>query len=442
MTKKISLISLAIPIFFEITLFVALGFFDIYFLGQVSDSAAGAAGAANQIISIAAILFSVISAGTGVLISQFIGAKEREEVHKTVVVSYVIITMIGVVTSLFLIVFSEPLLKIIGIGPTLMAHGKIYLQIVGSFMIFQALLNVGTVTMRSHGYAKETLFITALMNVINIVGDAILIFGLFGFPQMGAAGVAIATSLSRTVAAFISLIFVLRRITPYSKFRYIKHFPSYILKKLLKIGLPSAMESLSYNASQLVITSIILYNLGETMYVARTYVWTIASLGFTFSIAIGQANQMLLGRYIGEKDFEKADKECMKNLKIALVFATFIGAFFLIFGEQLMGIFTDNPEIIAAGTTVLIIQALLEPGRTFNIVVINGLRGAGDVNYPVVMAVIFMWGAAVLGGFVFAVPLGLGLIGIWIGMFLDEWIRGILMLRRWRSKKWIEKSLV
>jgi Na+-driven multidrug efflux pump len=88
------------------------------------------------------------------------------------------------------------------------------------------------------------------------------------------------------------------------------------------------------------------------------------------------------------------------------------------------------------------VDAFLEPGRNFNLVLINGLRGAGDVIFPVVMAVISMWGLGVLGGYIFGVVLGYGLPGIWLGLLLDEWIRGICMLWIWNSKKWVKKAMV
>ncbi|MDA3846519.1 MAG: MATE family efflux transporter [Vallitaleaceae bacterium] len=442
MEKKITLFNLAIPIFGELVLFVMLGIVDVIMLTKVSDQAAGAVGATNQIISLINIIFSIISAGTGVLVSQYIGAKEKTEGHKAIVVSLVVISMVGILCSFALVIFGEPILKLIGISEGLMSYAKTYINIVGGFMFVQSILNVSTVTMRTYGYAKQTLAITAGMNVINIIGDAVLIFGLFGLPKLGVAGVAIATSGSRTIAATIALIYIFRKIVPISTLRHIKEFPFYILRKLLKVGLPAALENMSYNLSQIVISSIILYNLGETMYITRTYVWTMCSIAFIFSIAIGQANQMIVGRLVGEKKFDEAYHACLKNFKVSFYIAVVIGIVFYFFGSNIMELFTDNPEIIMWGGATAMVNAFLEPGRTFNIVIINGLRGSGDVIFPVVMAMIFMWGIAVLGSYFFGVILGWGLPGIWFALLLDEWTRGFIMYGRWRSKKWTTKSLV
>ena len=107
-----------------------------------------------------------------------------------------------------------------------------------------------------------------------------------------------------------------------------------------------------------------------------------------------------------------------------------------------MSIYTDNIEIIRLGAATLAVDAFLEPGRTFNIVLIHGLRGAGDVIFPVIMAAISMWGIGVFGGYMIGVVLGYGLAGIWVGFLCDEWLRGICMFFRWKNKKWVDKVVV
>ena len=120
----------------------------------------------------------------------------------------------------------------------------------------------------------------------------------------------------------------------------------------------------------------------------------------------------------------------ISNLKIAMFFSI-VGALILFFfGEALTGIFSKNPAIIVLGGATLVVDAFLEPGRVFNVVLINGLRGAGDVIFPVVMAMISMWSFGVAGGYIFSVVLGLGLPGIWMGMVIDEGSEEYMLFRR------------
>lgn len=438
--KKFTLLTLAIPILIELALFIALGLIDTVFLSRVSDDAAGAVGAANQILNFFSVIFSIISTGAAVLITQFGGANKTEECHKTVILSYLMMVVIGAVCSIILFLFSENFLHMINMSEDMIPYADSYIKWVGSFIFIQALLNMSTVIMRSHGYAFTTLFITVSMNICNIIGNSLLIFGLLGLPKLGVAGAAIATTLSRLVAFIIAFIFVFKRIVPLSAFKYIRSLPLYILKKLMKVGLPSALETLSYNTSQIVITTLIFTYLGKIGATTKTYVSQIVYIGIIFSSAIGQASQIMTGRLVGQEDYDEAYKTCLKNLRISLILAVSLSTILYIFREQLLGIFTSDPEIIKWGVILMLVDIFLEPGRTFNVVLISGLRGAGDVIFPVVMAIIFMWGVAVFGSYI-ALSHGFGLPGLWIALAMDEWIRAIAMYFRWRSKKWTNKSL-
>jgi putative MATE family efflux protein len=437
-----SLMQLAGPIFIEILLFMLLGVADIFMLSQFDDRAAGAVGASNQIIGNLNIIFAIISAGTAVLVAQNVGAGNEEEVERVCSVSLAVNLLIGLVVSGCMLGFGDLILRKIGVTPDLMQYASDYIMIVGGFLFFQAILNTLTAIIRSHGYARQSMFITVSMNVVNIIGDAVFIFGLFGAPVLGAKGVAIATTFSRICATFVALWFVHKKLVPTEMYTHLWDKPKIVFKKLFKIGFPAAMENLSYNLSQTALMSIILIKLGEVPYIARTYIWTIAWFAMLFSLAIGQANQIMIGQLVGAGKMEEAYQTGLKNFKIAMLFSVVGGVVLYFFGGRFMSFYTDNQEIIALGAATLAVDAFLEPGRTFNIVLINGLRGAGDVIFPVVMAVISMWGVGVLGGYVIGVRLGYGLAGIWVGLLCDEWFRGLCMLARWRGRKWTDKVMV
>ena len=117
-------------------------------------------------------------------------------------------------------------------------------------------------------------------------------------------------------------------------------------------------------------------------------------------------------------------------------------ALLAIFGHNILSAFTDNPEIIAMGMWVFVIDWFLEIGRTSNIFAGSTLRATGDTIYPFVVGIIFQWSIAVGLSYVLGIPLGYGLIGMWIGFALDENIRGVILMRRWRSGKWKAKGFV
>jgi len=267
MVRKVTLFSLAVPLFIEMLLFSMLGIVDTFILSRVSDEVAGGVGACNQIINFTKIVFNIICIGANVLVSQYIGAKSRESAQKAMVSSYVLVTAVGLAGSFVLFFYGKPILQLMGVTANLLDHAQTYIRIVGSMMFMQAILNLSTVLMRTHGYSKETLGITIAMNLINVVGDIILIFGF----NMGAAGAAYATCLGRVVAMLIAFRFVCKNILERNAFRHLRNFPVPIIRDLIRIGLPSAFENICYNLSQIVVSGMILYNLGETAYITRTY---------------------------------------------------------------------------------------------------------------------------------------------------------------------------
>lgn len=439
-TKKLH--QLAIPILIESLLFMLLGVADIFMLSQYDDMAAGAVGAANQLIGNMHIIFAIVSTGTAVLVAQNVGARRFKDVEKVASVSLLLNFFLGLIISLTMIFFGNSILAKMGVTDALMTHASGYLLIVGGALFFQAILNTVTAIIRSYGHTRQTMYITVLMNIINIVGDALLIFGLFGFPEMGVMGAAIATAFSKIVATIVALIFLFKKILPLKMFLSLKEKPVNELKRLIKIGFPSAMESMCYTLSQTAIMSIILIYLGDNAYIARTYVMTIARFVMIFFNSIGQASQIMIGQLVGAGKVEKAYHVGVQNFKIAMFLTVLASSGMAIFSRNLIRIFTDDPVIIKIAIPVMLIDALLEAGRAFNVVWISNLRGAGDVIFPVLMAMFSMWLFGVLGGYIFGIVLGYGLVGIWLGNLIDEWLRGISMLFRWRRKKWAEKFML
>lgn len=163
---------------------------------------------------------------------------------------------------------------------------------------------------------------------------------------------------------------------------------------------------------------------------------------YLFALAIAQRTQILIGHKMGAGRFEAAYKRCLNSLRLSILIFFICSLVFSIFSKQLLSIFTTNENIIALGSMLIWITIILEPGRAFNIVIISSLRATGDVKYPIIIGIIVMWGVAVSLSYILGIQFGLGLIGVWIAFTIDEWIRGLLMLKRWTSRVWMTKSFV
>ena len=262
--KRLRLWSLAWPIFVETTLFMLLGFVDVFILSKYDDLAASAVGTANQAVSIVAIVFSVLSSASAVLISQYLGAKKRESASRIAALSITLHLTAGIIISAVLILFHQPILRFIGADGRLLDFAGEYLSIVGGFLFLQALHTAMSVIVRNHGMTKLSMFVTVGMNLFNTALDTVLVLGLLGFPQLGVRGVAIATSLSRVLGVTVLGVVLFTKVEKLSIFRLLKPFPWTDVRDIFKIGIPAAMETFLYNLSQLVITSIVLNCLTET----------------------------------------------------------------------------------------------------------------------------------------------------------------------------------
>ncbi len=440
--KKITLFSLAWPIFIETALFMTLGFVDVFVLSRYNDLAASAVNTANQAISICTLVFTVLSTASAVLISQNLGAGKRQEASRIAALSITFNLLIGIVISLALLIFSKPILAFIGAQGEVLQFADEYMKIVGGFLFTQGLLNALSAIIRNHGYTKPPMYVTVVMNIINTVLDVIFVLGLLGAPQLGVKGAAIATSLSRVVGVIALAIVVFTLVEKPSIFKLLKPFPFKDMWQLLKIGVPSAFESFNYNISQIVVTSIVLNCLSDTELITKTYISNISMFFYIFSVSIGQASQIMTGHLCGAKKYDEAYKSGLKAFRCAFIIAMCLEIVGIIFRYNLIGLFTDNQAVIEMGANLIILTIFVEMGRTTNLTIINALRGAGDVFFPTGVAIFSMWIVSTLGSYLLAVPLGLGLNGLWIAFAADECLRGILMLWRWKKGKWRSKVLV
>ncbi len=435
------LFKLAAPIFIETLLIMMLGAVDVIMLSRHSDNSVAAVGVVNQIIVLTFLIFEVINLGTSVLCSQYLGAKMHKNVVQVVGVSLLMNLVVGVSVSLFLFGMNETILQWMGLTPELMKDGTDYMRIVGAFAFFQAISLTLSASLRSANKAIYPMMVTVVVDILNIIGNYTLIFGEFGFPEMGVEGAAISTAFSRGVSMVILFIILFRKHIRKFPLAYFRPFPFKELKNLLKVGLPSAGEQLSYSSSQVVITYFINV-LGTEALAARTYSVNIIMFSFLFCIAIAQGGAICIGHLIGEKRPHAAfllGKYVMKKSVLITVCLSLITA---LMGPFIFGWLTTNEHIIRMGVTILTIDVILEIGRPINIFATNALRAAGDVNYPFYLGLVVMWSVAVGCGYLFGVHWGWGLAGMWVAFLLDENIRGIVFVRRWYGMKWVKKSFV
>ena len=438
---KKNLISLIIPIFFELLLVTIVGNIDTIMLGYYSDEAVGAIGGITQLLNIQNVIFSFINMATAILTAQFLGAKDYKRVKQVISVSLVLNVLLGLILGGIYLFFWESLLKKINLPVELIGIGKYYFQMVGGLCILQGIILSCGAILKSHGRPTETLIINVGVNILNIIGNTFFIFGWLGMPVLGPTGVGISTVISRGIGCVAAFYMMCKYCNFTFKKKYIKPFPFKIVKNILSIGLPTAGENLAWNVGQLMIVAMV-NTMGTTIIASRTYLMLISSFTMTLSIALGQGTAIQVGHLVGAGEIKEVYHKCLKSLKIAFIFAFVTTSLVFLFRKPIMSIFTTNPDILKASLKIFPLMILLEMGRVFNIVIINSLHAAGDIKFPMFMGITCVFTVAVLFSYLFGISLGWGLAGIWLANAMDEWIRGLAMYFRWKSKKWQNKSFV
>lgn len=431
-----TLLQIAWPIFIEQSLRILIGVVDTFMVAHVSDGAVAALGVANQFVVLSLICFNFIGIGASVVITHHVGAGDAKGAEKIVTTAIAVNTWIGLVLSVVAFTCATPMLRLMQLPEELMVHARPFLTLMGGTLFMESMnMSIGA-ALRAHGHTRDAMVVTTLQNIINIAGSCVLLFGLFGAPKMGVTGVALASVFSRVVASIILWVLLDRRLHLMIRAKDFFDFNLARIRRILHIGLPAAGEHMSYWVSLMVITSFVA-RMGAESLAVMTYTRQVQLLVILFSIALGLGTELLIGRLVGAGDFEGAYREVMKSVRIGFAISTSAIVVVALFGKSLLGQFSHDPVVIASGALLLLISIPYEPGRVLNIVIINALRATGDARFPISIAMVSQWCFSVPLCWLFGLKFGWGLIGVWIAMAIEEWARGLMMLRRWTKRSWL-----
>lgn len=440
--RKSTILSLGIPIFIQLMLFNLLSTVDTLMVSNYNEKFIISMNNANQIIQMLNVILLISSTGVGIVIAQYLGAKKDEDAKVAFNNGLLFNLILSLILFLVIILFKEPLLHLIQCPTEYIENAIKYVSIVAWGIPLNAMLNVLSANLRANKKPGVITIIAVFSNLLNVLLNYVLIYGKFGFPELGITGAAIATISSQVLMCASALI-----ITPIvlKKKIYLPKFSIPHLKQILRIGLPSALESVCYTFSGLFVTAAI-NKLTEAEMLARTYVNMIMLYIYQFSIALGQANAILVGHDVGEGNYEGAKKRTHYSFKICLPILFGLIIILNIFGKNIFGLIINNIEnpddVIRFATSVLPWFFLYEFGRCVNLIYINSLKASGDVIFPLISAIICMFLCSSLGSWVLGIYFNLGFLGIFLAQALDEVVRAILMLFRWGGNKWMNKAIV
>jgi putative MATE family efflux protein len=433
--RNASLFAITWPIFIEQLAHILPGIVDVFMISHLGDDAVAGVSVANQIVSFCIIVFSFVGVGTGVVLTHYLGAGDREGAVRVASNAVGVNFWLGAAISAFIIAFARNLLELLHLPPQLMPFAVPFLTLMGGTLFLESLNIAFGSVLRAHGHTREAMFIAVGMNVLNLLLNVLLIFGLFGFPKMGVLGAALSTVISRTLACIAIGWMVRRQLKIPVRLRMLSRFSREAVARILKIGIPAAGEGLCWHASFMVITYFV-GQMGVAQLATFSYAMQLSMIMMMLGLSIGIGTEIMIGHMVGAGQFDEAYRQLLRSLRVGIAVTIVSTILVVLAAPWLFAMFTDNAAIVAGGAVLLRISLLLEPGRTFNLVVINSLRATGDARFPVMMGAFSMWGVAVPLAWYLGLKLELGLVGVWIAFTCDEWVRGLTMYARWKSRVW------
>jgi MATE family multidrug resistance protein len=313
--------------------------------------------------------------------------------------------------------------------------GTSYLRVVSSIFFFSTLMFIGNASLRGAGDTKTPLLVMLVVNGVNIVVAWTAINGPFGLPQLGVVGSALGAATGRLVGGLLVIGILLRgRANIQLKLANLR--PDWaLIRRILRVGLPSGLEQLLFRTGHMVFARI-LAELGTVAYAANQVAMNGWSLSFMPGFGFALAATTLVGQSLGAEDPEGAQRRGYTAYRMGAALMATVGLAFLLFPAQIVGFFTNDPQIIAIGTMPLRMVGLIQPLLAASMVFSGGLRGAGDTRWPMVITGGSIWLVRLPLAYLFALLLDWGLPGAWTALALDLSLRGLLNFLRFRGGRW------
>lgn len=440
-SASLSVVTLSWPIFIEIFLQMLVGNIDQFMMSHYSQSAVAAVANANQIMNIFIMLITVMSTASTILIAQYLGAKRPEKINEVCTVSVAFNFAFSLTAALSIWLFHRTFFTWLGVPMDIMEDTSLYMTIVAFSIPITGVYTAFVATFRGYKLPIITMCVAAVMNVVHIISNAILIFGWGPIPSLGVFGVSLSTTLSKGVGLLIIFILFKTQLPVKLSWHYLRPFPWQTLKGLLHISVPSGGETLSYQLSQTTIMKMV--NIfGLVVINTKVYAYIVAMFCYMYTIALANAAQIIVGFLVGADRESEISRRVWRTMWFGMAVSIGLATTFYLFSDYIFRIFTDDPEVLKLGHTILLIEIFLEIGRSVNIIMVQCLQAAGDIRTPMFVGIFGMWLCAVNLAYILGIHLGWGLVGIWIAMAIDECVRALIFVWRWRSGKWKNRKLI
>ncbi len=429
-------ISIAWPAVTELVLASLFGAIDMIMVGSLGAAAIASIGLTNQPILLIMAVFQALNIGGTAIVSRSIGSKKTKDAQNatkqliiiTTVFSFlIVIPSLGYVKEIYMFMGAEEEVALIGLN---------YFRFALWGVIFQNLNLAIAAALRGTGDTKTPMKINVVSNIANVIMNYIFIFGRLGVQEMGVTGAGVATFASRAMAfvALMAFMFFSKSVIKLS-LKHLFKLDFGLIKRVLRIGFPSALEQLVLRTGNLFFVKVVA-GLGTIIYASHQISINILSFSFTAGMAFGMASSVLIGQSLGAGKNKLAEEYGKEVRFLGTIVSAAMGIVIFIFAEQIIGLYSDDPQIIKNASFILKMIAFIQPFQAAQLILAGSLRGAGDTKWPLYSTIAGIWGIRISFAFFFIKIMNLGLIGAWLAICIDQIIRYIILYLRFKTNRW------
>ena len=431
--KRISVFSLAFPTFLQYVLLAVIGTVNTAMISGYAEDAVGAIAAASQLITLASAMVAMIKVGTNVMVNISLGRGDKESAARYAGASMILSLIWGTLISITFAFFASDILEIMNIEGDALLYGKSYLQIYGGALVIQIVADSITSLLVCYGYTMYTMVKSICTTAIGVLSGYIFL-NVDIIPYIdGTVALAIGNVVSFIFNIFISSLLIFRVAIPIRATINVR-----IVSNMLRVGIPGGMSTISYMIAQTITTSF-MASIGMIALNTKSYVGTIVQYTYFVSAALSTGVQIMMGRYVGQKDEVKMRKLVRTALKIAVLSNGICSLLVCIAHKSLLTMFTDDPDVFAIASIIFVIDIAVEVIRAINHVMEPSLNATRDVYTTFTASVISCWGGSVFLSYLFGIRLGMGITGCWLAFAIDELVKASIYAIRWHSGKWKKK---
>lgn len=429
------------PLIIEQLLLMLVGMLDTIMVSSAGEAAISGVSIVNDVNNLIIALLSALAGGGSVIVSQYLGFHDEENTKKSASQLVMISFVISLVLGLLCFAFHSNILHLLysSIESDVFASAKVYFWITALSFPFLGVYNSGTALYRSMNRTKVTMWVSILMNLINLVGNYICVYIM----HMGAAGVAIPTLVSRIVAAAVMFMLCLSKENlVYILLQDVFSFQKDIIKKILSIAIPNGVENGIFQLGKVLVSTFVA-TYGTMQIAANGVTNSLSTLCYVTEMAMQLAVVTVVGQCVGANDYDQAKYYIKKMMILGYILAAVDNLLLFVLSPYALKMYSLSPETMKIAETILSMECIAVTLMHVPAFVLPSCtRAAGDAKYTMYVGVISMFSARVFGAYMLGTVMGMGVVGTRIAMYIDWAVRIVFFVWRYFSNKWMNYRLV